>query len=126
MDPVYLTLFPCKVKFQENGSKSDPEPEPGSESTEAFLLGRSKRGFSLNGDDSLWSGKDLWRIDLAKKNIEKKGEGETETERQRDRDRERSERKIFVSSLDQTWTIRTLTRRDKSSDTFFTFRRERV
>ena len=59
-------LFPCKVKFQENGSKSDPEPEPGSESTEAFLLGRSKQGFSLNGDDSLWSGKDLWRIDLAK------------------------------------------------------------
>ena len=40
-------LFPCKVKFQENGSKSDPEPEPGSESTEAFLLGRSKQGFSL-------------------------------------------------------------------------------
>ena len=38
-------LFPCKVKFQENGSKSDPEPEPGSESIEAFLLGRSKQGF---------------------------------------------------------------------------------
>ena len=84
MDPVHLILFPCKVKFKENGSKSDPEPEPGSESTEAFLLGRSKQGFSLNGDDSLWSGKDLWRIDLAKKNIEKKEKRERERERERD------------------------------------------